>query len=252
MYKLSVYEKAMPGHIGWKEKLTAAKEAGYDGVELSVDESDERLSRLDWSATQRLDLLRASRETAVRRGMAILEKAVRLAGDLGIRLIQLAGYDVYYEPSAPDTAARFAENLQHAVSIAAADGVTLGFETMETPFMNTTKKAMTHIRRVKSPYLQLYPDIGNITNAVPDAVRDLQSGRGHIAAAHLKETRPGVYRDLYYGEGEVNFSAAIRELMRQGVRLYTAEFWYREGTDWRRELSRARTFLQERFTEAEA
>lgn len=275
MYKLSVYEKAMPGHIGWKEKLTAAKEAGYDGVELSVDESDERLSRLDWSAAQRLDLLRASRETGVRlpslclsghrryplgsrdpetvrRGMAILEKAVRLAGDLGIRLIQLAGYDVYYEPSAPDTAARFAENLQHAVSIAAADGVTLGFETMETPFMNTTKKAMTHIRRVKSPYLQLYPDIGNITNAVPDAVRDLQSGRGHIAAAHLKETRPGVYRDLYYGEGEVNFSAAIRELMRQGVRLYTAEFWYREGTDWRRELSRARTFLQERFTEAEA
>lgn len=274
MYKLSVYEKAMPGHIGWKEKLTAAKEAGYDGVELSVDESDERLSRLDWSAAQRLDLLRASRETGVRlpslclsghrryplgsrdpetvrRGMAILEKAVRLAGDLGIRLIQLAGYDVYYEPSAPDTAARFAENLQHAVSIAAADGVTLGFETMETPFMNTTKKAMTHIRRVKSPYLQLYPDIGNITNAVPDAVRDLQSGRGHIAAAHLKETRPGVYRDLYYGEGEVNFSAAIRELMRQGVRLYTAEFWYREGTDWRRELSRARTFLQERFTEAE-
>lgn len=274
MYKLSVYEKAMPGHIGWKEKLTAAKEAGYDGVELSVDESDERLSRLDWSAVQRLDLLRASRETGVRlpslclsghrryplgsrdpetvrRGMAILEKAVRLAGDLGIRLIQLAGYDVYYEPSAPDTAARFAENLQHAVSIAAADGVTLGFETMETPFMNTTKKAMTHIRRVKSPYLQLYPDIGNITNAVPDAVRDLQSGRGHIAAAHLKETRPGVYRDLYYGEGEVNFSAAIRELMRQGVRLYTAEFWYREGTDWRRELSRARTFLQERFTEAE-
>ena len=275
MYKLSVYEKAMPGHIGWKEKLTAAKEAGYDGVELSVDESDERLSRLDWSATQRLDLLRASRETGVRlpslclsghrryplgsrdpetvrRGMAILEKAVRLAGDLGIRLIQLAGYDVYYEPSAPDTAARFAENLQHAVSIAAADGVTLGLETMETPFMNTTKKAMTHIRRVKSPYLQLYPDIGNITNAVPDAVRDLQSGQGHIAAAHLKETRPGVYRDLYYGEGEVDFQAAIRELLRQGVRLYTAEFWYREGTDWRRELSRARPFLQERFTEAEA
>lgn len=275
MYKLSVYEKAMPGHIGWKEKLTAAKEAGYDGVELSVDESDERLSRLDWSAAQRLDLLRASRETGVRlpslclsghrryplgsrdpetvrRGMAILEKAVRLAGDLGIRLIQLAGYDVYYEPSAPDTAARFAENLHHAVALAAAYGVTLGFETMETPFMNTTAKAMTHIRREKSPYLQIYPDIGNITNAVPDAVRDLQSGRGHIAAAHLKETRPGVYRDLYYGEGEVNFSAVIRELMRQGVRLYTAEFWYREGTDWRRELRRARTFLQERFTEAEA
>ena len=108
----------MPGHIGWKEKLTAAKEAGYDGVELSVDESDERLSRLDWSAAQRLDLLRISRETdvrfpslclsghrryplgsrdpeTVRRGMTIFEKAVRLAGDLGIRLIQLAGLVVF-------------------------------------------------------------------------------------------------------------------------------------------------------------
>lgn len=201
MYKLSVYEKAMPGHIGWKEKLTAAKEAGYDGVELSVDESDERLcapglergAKTGFAAglagnrrapsfplPQRPSAvpLAAAIRRPVRRGMAILEKAVPLAGDLGIRLIQLAGYDVYYEPSAPDTAARFAENLQHAVSIAAADGVTLGFETMETPFMNTTKKAMTHIRRVKSPYLQLYPDIGNITNAVPDAVRDLQSGRG--------------------------------------------------------------------------
>ena len=81
--------------------------------------------------------------------------------------------------------------------------------------------------------------------AQPFAVKRV--GKGHIEYTRI----PGVYRDLYYGEGEVNFPAAIRELMRQGVRLYTAEFWYREGTDWRRELSRARTFLQERFTEAE-
>ena len=273
-YTLGLYEKAMPENFSLGEKLSCAKKHGFDFVELSIDESDKKLSRLDWGKNEIKDLKLKADETGIyfksiclsahrkyplgsenpetaRKSVEILKKAVLFAYNSGIRIIQLAGYDVYYEKSNEKTRENFYENLKICVDFAAMYGVMLAFETMETPFMNTTKKAMTHIRRVKSPYLQLYPDIGNITNAVPDAVRDLQSGRGHIAAAHLKETRPGVYRDLYYGEGEVNFPAAIRELMRQGVRLYTAEFWYREGTDWRRELSRARTFLQERFTEAE-
>ncbi len=39
-----------------------------------------------------------SRDEAVReRAREIMSKAIRLARDLGIRTIQLAGYDVYYE-----------------------------------------------------------------------------------------------------------------------------------------------------------
>lgn len=39
-----------------------------------------------------------SRDDAVRqRAREIMSKAIRLARDLGIRTIQLAGYDVYYE-----------------------------------------------------------------------------------------------------------------------------------------------------------
>jgi hexulose-6-phosphate isomerase len=39
-----------------------------------------------------------SRDEAVReRAREIMTKAIRLARDLGIRTIQLAGYDVYYE-----------------------------------------------------------------------------------------------------------------------------------------------------------
>ena len=33
--------------------------------------------------------------------------AIRLACDLGVRLIQLAGYDVYYEPGTKETRAYF-------------------------------------------------------------------------------------------------------------------------------------------------
>lgn len=42
-----------------------AKSCGFDFVEMSVDETDERLSRLDWSAAQRASLVTAMIETGV-------------------------------------------------------------------------------------------------------------------------------------------------------------------------------------------
>ena len=39
-YSLGLYEKAMPPELSWEEKLLAAKEAGYDFVEISIDETE--------------------------------------------------------------------------------------------------------------------------------------------------------------------------------------------------------------------
>ena len=44
-YELGLYEKAMPGYLSMAEKLRAAKKAGYDYVEMSIDETDEKLNR---------------------------------------------------------------------------------------------------------------------------------------------------------------------------------------------------------------
>ena len=38
--------------------------------------------------------------------------------------------------------------------MASQKGILLGFETMETPFMNTVEKSMRFVELVKSPYLQ--------------------------------------------------------------------------------------------------
>ena len=38
-YTLGLYEKAMPSDLSWKEKLEAAKAAGFDFVEISIDET---------------------------------------------------------------------------------------------------------------------------------------------------------------------------------------------------------------------
>jgi len=173
-YTIGLYEKAMPKHLDWPAMLACAKACGYDFVEISIDETDLRLSRLEWTKQQRLDLVRAMREAGIpirtmclsahrkypfgasdpavrERSMEIMEKAIELADDLGIRIIQLAGYDVYYEPGTPESERLFRENLRKAVHMAEARGILLGFETMETEFMNTVSKSMKYVDLVNSP-----------------------------------------------------------------------------------------------------
>lgn len=148
-----------------------------------------------------------------RRSLDILEKALALADFLGIRIIQLAGYDVYYEKGDAQTRALFQENLARCADMAARYGVLMGFETMETPFMDTVGKAMGFVAAINSPYLGVYPDLGNLTNAAVkyqgDLYADLGCGRGHLLAMHLKETRPGQYRDMEFGSGHVDFPQGV-------------------------------------------
>lgn len=63
---IGIYEKATPKHFTWLERLQFAKALGFDFVEMSVDESDARLARLDWSKQERLDIVKAIYETGVR------------------------------------------------------------------------------------------------------------------------------------------------------------------------------------------
>lgn len=51
--------------ISRPERLVLAKSCSFDFVEMSVDETDERLSRLDWNAAQRASLVTAMIETGV-------------------------------------------------------------------------------------------------------------------------------------------------------------------------------------------
>ncbi len=63
---LGIYEKALPAGGVLAERLKLAKALGFDFVEMSLDETDARLARLDWSPEQRLALVKAVAETGVR------------------------------------------------------------------------------------------------------------------------------------------------------------------------------------------
>lgn len=262
-YAIGLYEKAIPKTMSWSEKLLCAKDCNYDFLEISIDETEDKLSRLNWTKEQRreiLDLMRnldlpirsmclsahrkypfGASEKAVRdRGLEIMEKAIAFADDLGIRIIQLAGYDVYYEEGNEKSRERFIENLEKATKMAATRGILMGFETMETEFMNTTEKAMQYVNLIGSPYLGVYPDSGNLTNASllynKSVAEDLETGRGHIVAMHLKETLPGVFREVPFLTGHVDFEGVIRKARDLGVRRFVTEMWDVGKDSWKEDI----------------
>jgi L-ribulose-5-phosphate 3-epimerase len=262
-YAIGLYEKAMPKTMSWKEKLLCARDCGYDFVEISIDETDEKLARLEWSQEERLDLIRTMQEVGVpirsmclsghrkypfgasdpavrTRSMEIMEKAIQLADDLGIRIIQLAGYDVYYEEGTAESERLFRENLKKATLMAASKGIVMGFETMETEFMNTTEKAMKYVDLIDNPYLGVYPDSGNLTNAAvtygTSVLDDLETGRDHIFALHLKETVPGKFREIPFLTGHVDFEAVIAKAWDLGIRRFVTEMWDVGNESWKEDI----------------
>lgn len=270
-YEIGLYEKAMP-ELSWPEKFAAAKEAGYDFVEISIDASEEKIARVYMSKEERRALVALMYESgmplrtmnvsaltkyalgdeddAIRnRGLDIARHAIPLAADLGVRVVMFPGYDVYFGVSTPETVRRFREAIDELKQLAAQYGTLIGFETMENEFMNTVEKGMHWVETFDSPYVQLYPDIGNTTNAAvlhgTDPLADLRLGHGHMVAFHLKETKPGHFREIPYGEGHVDFPGAIETVWALGVRRFVTEFWYDKTIpDWKGELLKART----RFT----
>ncbi len=272
---LGIYEKALPMDMSWDERMRAAKEAGYDFIEISIDETDERMDRVEsetktaeivsamhrqtmpiltmcLSGNRRFPIGSENNETRTR-GITLIKNAVDFSLKIGVRIVQLAGYDEYYNTPNGKTRLLFAKALEEVVCYAASRGVCLAFETMETSMMDSIRKIMRFVSNIKSPYLQVYPDVGNLTSMGVNVQRDFMTGSGHITAIHLKDTIPGKIRDIPYGAGNVDFVAFFRYLCKINFKgLLVAEMW---ATDDRQAsidyIKTAREFLLDRYNEAE-
>lgn len=278
MVSLGIYEKALPKAESWLARLQLVRQLGFNFIELSVDESDERLARLNWTKTQRAAVRNASWETGVRihtlmlsghrrfplgsadpevrkTSLKMLYQAVDLASDLGIRNIQLAGYDVYYEPKTVTTRDYFYENLKLGVEYAAAKEVMLAIETMDDPFINSLEKICEIKTQIHSPWLQAYPDVGNLS-AWPsnNVARELEVGVDNIVSVHLKDTQPvtamskGQFRDVPFGDGTVDFEGCLRTLKRLDYHgAFTIEMWTEKAADPEHEVKVAKQYFDDLF-----
>ncbi|MBD1558822.1 L-ribulose-5-phosphate 3-epimerase [Vibrio sp. S9_S30] len=241
--RIGIYEKAMPDNMDWRHKLQTAKALGFHFVEMSIDESEERRSRLNWDNEAIYDLRRQCEclgmpiqsiclsahrkfpfgsecEETRQEAFVIMQKAISLAYKLGARCIQLAGYDVYYEPHTDASHRRFIDGLTQSVKWAENAGVMLAVEIMDTTYLNSLSKFEVLKRAIPSPYFMAYPDVGNINGWNYDTPTELELSAPHLVQVHLKDTKKvsetskGQFRDLVIGEGDVDFVSVFRTLAK--------------------------------------
>jgi L-ribulose-5-phosphate 3-epimerase len=267
--RFGVYEKALPPESHWTALLDLAASAGYGFVELAIDETEERMQRLRWTPSQRASLrsaiaqsgvpvrtwiLSAHRRTPLgsadraTRAAAIemLRRCIDLAVDVGVRLVQLAGYFVYHEAHDAGSRRLFVEGVRLGLEHAAPAGVMLGLETMDGEDIVSVRSAMEVVREIGSPWLGVYPDVGNLAANGLDVAAELRLGRGHLVGVHLKDTRPGEYRRVPFGEGCVPFAAVFATLAETGYDgPYVVEMWNDGDPDALGTAENARRWLLE-------
>ena len=273
MFKMPVglYEKALPADLSWEERLATAGKIGFDFIEISIDESNERLSRLDWSASQRAALRQAIANTGVKimtmclsghrkyplgshtpsirqQGLEILYKAIEFAGEVGLRVVQVMGYDVFYETSDDETRNHFIEGLRRGAQFAGQAGVMLGLENLDTPFVENISKGLEIIHEINSPWLRLYPDIGNLSAAGYFPPDELLLAKNQVLGIHVKDAMPKVIRGIPFEEGIVPFQETFQTLAQMGFwGLIGVEIWgdRHVGDDPIKAAAFARKFVDE-------
>ncbi len=236
---IGLYEKALPAEWPWEKRLCKAAEAGYDFIDISIDESDFRLGRLDWPGSERASLRGAIENSGVpiltmclsahrkyplgshspetrQQGLDIFQKALQFAWDTGIQIIQVMGYDVFYEPSDDETKANFVESLRHCVEWAGQAGVMLGLENVDNPYLESVEKGLRLIREINSPWLQLYSDMANLAAAGYHPPSELLLAKGHLIGVHFKDGLPGIIRGVPFEKGIVPFIETFEALAEIG------------------------------------
>jgi L-ribulose-5-phosphate 3-epimerase UlaE len=92
----------------------------------------------------------------------------------------------------------------------------LAIENMDTVGVASLEEGMKLVDHFDSPWLQLYPDLGNLIERGKDILPELERAKGHMVALHVKDARPGEPRRVPFGEGSVPFEAAFRKLHELG------------------------------------
>lgn len=271
---LGVYEKALRWTGSWADLFGQARDAGYAFVDISVDESPARAARLAWTPEQRAEVRRAAAAAGVQigglclsvhrriapgsgdvgtrdRAAEVLRQGVDLCADLGISVLQLAGYYHYYEDPNPDGRRHYVACLRDGAAYAARRGVLLGIENVDGDDITSINRAMEVVEEIGSPWLQVYPDVGNLAEQQLEPVSELRRGQGHMVALHVKDVRPGEPRRVPMGEGVVDWDTSFAELARQrwSGRIMV-EMWNDDAADSVSTSAAAREFITHKLAGA--
>lgn len=267
MAKYGIYEKALISNA-LESSLKYASDHGYSFWELSIDNT--RKERLLWSDKQIEDLLNvclrtdmpiynmvlslhrdyplgSNNESIRLESLEFLYKAIDLAVKLGIRTIQLAGYYTSSNDSDDGTLEYFINTLSLGVKYASANGIMLGIENMDYDLITVNDIAYV-IKRINSPYLKMFLDVGNLVANQLNPLDQLINVMPHVVGIHLKETKLGVYRRVDFSKGDVPFHEIfelLKELDFDGY--FGIEMWNDDNPYSLKKISHALNWLKDQM-----
>lgn len=264
---LGIYEKALAWRGSFPDLFAQAAQAGFSFVDLSVDESAERIGRLGWDAAQCRHVRHAAADAGVALGglclsahrriapgsadpkvrdhaRRVLVQGIDLCAKLHIPVLQLAGYYAFYEEPNERAREHYVECLRAGADHAALRGVQLGIENVDGTDITSITEAMRVVTEIGSPWLQLYPDLGNLAEQGLDPETELAAGAGHMLALHAKDVRPGEPRRVPMGEGVVDWDATFAALARhRWSGRIMIEMWNDDAPDSAQRSATARQFI---------
>ena len=262
-----LYEKSICTTWPWEDKFHLVKEAGYDYLEIAIDATPPKLDRL-YNKDEKRTIRRASEKVDVplytfaftanrffplgsendetrEKGIQLLKDAIDFAAYVGAKTVQIAGYDEYEKPRNLVTEGNFRNALERCVNHAAVRGVIISLETMDSDFLDTTRKAMRYVREFDSAFLQVGVDPGNITAMGNNPITDFPIGGKHIVEVEFKDVRLGEVRNVFFGDGIVDFDACFRALHEIGYQGFlAAEMWANDDPAYHPNIFKAFDFLK--------
>jgi predicted hexulose-6-phosphate isomerase len=168
-----------------------------------------------------------SHDSEIRRqGQEILYKAIEFGVDIGLRVVQVMAYDVFYEESDKETRTNFMEGLELGTRMAAQAGMMLGLENLDTPFVENASQGLAVIDEINSPWLRLYLDMGNLAAAGYSPPDEIRLTKDKLLGIHVKDAAPKVIRGIPFGKGIVPFRETFRALTDIGFwGMLGVEIW---------------------------
>ena len=167
----------------------------------------------------------------------------------------MAGYDVYYEVGNEKTRQLYIDGMRQSLKWAEQANVMLSIEIMDHPFMNSITKYLEFDQILDSPFLTVYPDIGNLTAWGNDVRSELLKGKHKISAIHLKDTLavienfPGKFKEVPFGEGCVDFVEffkLLKEINYNGPLLI--EMWTEKSENPLKEIEKAKKWMEDKMS----
>ena len=261
VYEKALYKKTLP------EQIDEAARLGFDLFEISIDETEERTTRLKTPLDMRKQLALQARDSGIRlfsicfsaqrrfsmgstdqalrqKSLQMMQEAIGLCCDLGVRVLQVAGYDVYYEPQTIETQKWFEENLEKSACWAEREGVMLAVETVEK-HITSVESGMDIIQRIDSPWLTLYPDVANLYMNGCDPVKELSLPENKMTALHMREAPDDGY--IPFGRGKLDFDGIFRVLEERKFHgPLIVELWNEDNPAYEKILKDAIYFLEEK------